>query len=336
MEVPAARHQPRGPHNGIACDALSIRTHLAMNDIDLNLLPALDALLTEGSVTGASRRLGLSTSATSRILARLRSMTGDPLLVRAGAGLVPTPRALAMRDRVRDVARDARALLGREATEIDPAALERTFVVRANEGFVALFAAPLVATVVRTAPGVRLRFASRPVKDATGLRDGSVDLEIGVLGRSGPEVRTRAIFRDRFVGAVRVGHPLLDAPLTAERYARCLHVVASRKAVVRGPVDDALAALGLQRTIVAVVAGFPDALRIARDSDVVAQVPRSLVAADMPAAAALAEGLATFELPMPLSDIVVSTMWHPRFDGDPAHRWLRETVTGVFRESPLR
>lgn len=75
-----------------------------MNDVDLNLLPALDALLTEGSVTGAARRLGLSTSAMSRTLARLRAMTGDPLLVRAGSGLEPTPRAIAMRDQVRDVA----------------------------------------------------------------------------------------------------------------------------------------------------------------------------------------------------------------------------------------
>jgi DNA-binding transcriptional LysR family regulator len=180
-----------------------------MNDVDLNLLPALDALLTEGSVTGAARRLGLSVSAMSRTLARLRSMTGDPLLARAGGGLVPTPRAIAMRDQVREVARDARALLGPDITEIDPAKLERTFVVRANEGFVALFAAPLVAAVVRAAPRVRLRFVPRLVKDALGLRDGRIDLEIGVLGKSGPEVRTRAVFRDHFVGAARVGHPLL-------------------------------------------------------------------------------------------------------------------------------
>src|ERR1700712_3915759 len=145
------------------------RTNSAMIDVDLNLLPALDALLMEGSVTGAARRLGLSASAMSRALARLRSMTGDPLLVRAGAGLVPTPRALAMRDQVREVARDARALLGPEATEIDPAALERTFVVRANEGFVALFAAPLVTAVVRAAPRVQLRFVPRADKDAVSL-----------------------------------------------------------------------------------------------------------------------------------------------------------------------
>jgi len=301
-----------------------------MNDVDLNLLPALDALLTEGSVTGAARRLGLSTSAMSRTLARLRSMTGDPLLVRAGSGLVPTPRAIAMRDQVREVARDARTLLGPEVSEVDPGTLERTFVVRANEGFVALFAAPLVAAVVGAAPGVRLRFVPRLVKDALGLREGRVDLEIGVLGDSAPEVRTRAIFRDRFVGVARIGHPLLASPVTPASYAQCWHVVASRKAVIDGPVDQALAELGLRRTIAAVVAGFPDAMRIARDTDVVAQVPRSLVRADLPSVASLAEGLEVFELPMPLPEIVISAMWHPRLDADPAHRWLRETFNAVF------
>jgi DNA-binding transcriptional LysR family regulator len=305
-----------------------------MADVDLNLLPALDALLAEASVTGAARRLGVSASAMSRTLARLRSMTGDPLLVRAGGGLVPTPRAIAMRDQVREVARDARALLGPEAAGIDPATLERTFVVRANEGFVALFAAPWVAAIAEAAPGVRLRFVPRLVKDAQSLRAGSVDLEIGVLGRSAPEVRTRAIFRDRFVGAARVGHPLLAGPVTPARYAACRHVVASRKDDVHGPVDDALAELGLRRRIVAVVAGFPDALRIARGSDAVAQVPRSLVRAGLPGAAALAEGLEVFDLPMALPEIVVSAMWHPRLDAEPAHRWLRDALMAVLREMP--
>jgi DNA-binding transcriptional LysR family regulator len=304
-----------------------------MDDLDLNLLRALDALLTEGSVTGAARRLGLSASAMSRTLARLRSVTGDPLLVRAGGGMVATPRAVTMRDQVRDVARNARTLLSPQATEVDLAALERTFVVRTNEGFVALLAPSLVGTVVRAAPRVQLRFVSRPVKDALSLREGQVDLEIGVLGNSAPEVRIRSIFRDRFVGVARAGHPLLANPVTPVTYAACQHVVASRKAVFEGPVDRALAELGLRRTIVAVVTGFPDAVRIARESDVIAQVPRSLVCAGLASAVALAEGLAVFELPVTAPEIVISAMWHPRLDADPAHRWLRETVMGVCRDA---
>ena len=117
----------------------------------------------------------------SRTLARLRAATGDPLLVRAGRGLVPTPRAVELRERVRDLAQEARAVL-RPAAELDLAALERTFTVRANEGFVETFAARLVAAVTEAAPGVRLRFAPKPDKDVRPLREGLVDLDVGVLG----------------------------------------------------------------------------------------------------------------------------------------------------------
>lgn len=304
-----------------------------MNEIDLNLLPALDALLSEGSVTGAARRLGLSVSAMSRTLARLRCMMGDPLLVRAGNRMVPTPRASAIRDQVREVARDARGLLGPQVTAINPATLERSFTLRANEGFVALFAASLLAAVGRAAPGVRLQFVPRLVKDALSLREGSVDLEIGVLGNSAPEVRTRAIFRDHFVGVAREGHPLLSGPMTAARYAQCRHVVASRQAEAFGPVDEALATQGLRRTLAAVVFGFPDALRIARETDLIAQVPRSLVCARLPGAVSMAEGLASFELPVALPAITISMMWHPRMDAEPAHRWLREILAQVVSDA---
>ncbi len=157
-----------------------------MDTIDLNLLPALDALLTEGSVTAAARRLGLSASDMSRTLARLRTATGDPLLVRAGRGLVPTPRAIALRERVHVLARDVRAVLGPQDGTLDLATLERTFTIRANEGFIALFSAPLVAAVVATAPHARLRFAPKSFKEAGPLRDGTIDLEIGVLGTLRP------------------------------------------------------------------------------------------------------------------------------------------------------
>lgn len=304
-----------------------------MNEVDLNLLPALDALLADGSVTLAARRLGLSASAMSRTLARLRTVTGDPLLVRAGNVLVPTPRAVAIRDQVHAVAREARVLLSPQVAEVDLGTLVRAFVVRANEGFIALFAAQLVSAIVLAAPHVQLRFMSRPVKEASSLREGDVDLEIGVLGRSAPEIRTRAVFRDRFVGVVREGHTLLKRPVTAATYAACQHVVASRKAVIEGPVDRALAELGLERRIVAVVPGFPDAARIARETDLVAQIPRSQICAHVPSASALAAGLVVFDLPVPVPEIVISAMWHPRFDADAAHRWLRETLLAVCQQA---
>jgi DNA-binding transcriptional LysR family regulator len=297
----------------------------AMNNLDLNLLGALDALLSEGSVTGAARRLGLSSSAVSRTLTRLRSATGDPLLVRAGRRLVPTPRAIEMRDLVQGLVRDVRAILGPQESEVDIAQIDRTFTIRAGEGFVEMFSAALVEAISSAAPRARLRFAPKPDKNAEPLREGQIDLEIGVRGPSAPEVRTRLIFRDRFVGAARTGHPLLASTITPERYAACRHVAASRRGAFTGPVDAALAELGLSRETVVVVPGFSDALRIARQSDLIALVPCSCFRSGDPGL----DGISSFQLPVQTPEIAVSAMWHPRMDADPAHRWLRATVTAI-------
>lgn len=293
-----------------------------MTEIDLNLLRALEAILSSGSVTAAARRLGLSPSAMSRTLARLRAATGDPLFVRAGRGLVPTPRALELQDRVPALLAEAASLLSPQVQDIDLATLDRVFTLRANEGFIRLFAAPLLTAVLSAAPLASLRFMPKPEKDATPLRKGEVDLEIGVLGDFAPEVRTRSLFQDRFVGAVRLGHPLLTGRITPERYAASLHVVASRRGRMQGPVDAALAKVGLQRQVVATVPGFPDAMEIARRSDLVAQVPHSI----------LPEDLLGFALPVEVPDINVSALWHPRLHADPAHRWFRDLVVATVRE----
>jgi len=305
-----------------------------MADTDLNLLTALDALLAEGSVAGAARRLGLSASAMSRTLARLRAATGDPLLVRAGRSMVPTPHAAELRERVRDLAQDARAVLRPAVASLDLAALKRSFTIRCNDGFVEVFAAQLVAAVTTAAPHVRLYFAPKPDKDVRALREGLVDLEIGVLGKSGPEVRLQTLFRDHFVCAVREGHPLLGrGKLTAERYAACGHVVASRRGHWSGPVDDALAALGLSRTVVVVVPSFRAALAVASVSDLVALVTGSFFDATQGHQAKSGPApVRSFPLPVRTEAITVSQMWHPRLDADPAHRWLRGLVLATCRE----
>ncbi len=301
-------------------------------DVDLNLLAALDVLLAEGSVTGAARRLGLSSSAMSRTLTRLRSATGDPLLVRAGRGLVPTLRAAELRDRVHELARDVQAVLRPQITHVDVATLELTFTMRVSEAFLELLSGPVAAAMTQAAPHVRLRFAPKLDKDAHPLRQGLIDLEIGVLGTSAPEIRTQVLFFDRLVGVARAGHPLLAGTgVTPERYAACNHVVASRDGHVIQPIDGALQSLGLKRKIMVVVPGYPDAMRIARQSDLVALVPRSCLGNPMATDHAAASGLESFELPLPTPEFKISAMWHPRMDADPAHRWLRDTVMSVCR-----
>jgi DNA-binding transcriptional LysR family regulator len=296
---------------------------------DLNLLVTLDVLLAEGNVTRAAARLRLSPSAMSRALARLRQVTGDPLLVRAGRELVPTPRAIELRGQVGRLVQEAEAVL-RPAAPLDPRRLERRFTLRSSEGFAETFGPRLIAALADEAPGVRLGFVQKPDKDSTPLRDGSVDLETGVVSEdTGPELRTQALFRDRFVGVVRSGHRLADgAPVTPERYAAGRHIAVSRRGRERGPIDDALTALGLQRTVATLVGGFGTALALARASDLVASVPERHTEG-------LRTGLHAFALPFETPALTVSLLWHPRLDADPAHRWLRGRVRALCADQPL-
>ncbi|ANM04286.1 LysR family transcriptional regulator protein [Rhizobium phaseoli] len=293
-----------------------------MSTPDLNLLVTLDVLLAEGSVARAAERLRLSASAMSRQLARLRETTGDPLLVRAGRGLVPTPRALELRERVGRIVEDGRAVL-RPAEALDLSRLVRTFTLRASEGFAESFGPDLIARLSGQAPGVRLRFVQKPDKDSAPLRDGSVDLETGVVDDTiGPEVRTQALFRDRFVGVVRIGHPLCREEITPARYAAGGHIAVSRRGLDKRSIDGALNALGLERQVATIVGGFSTALALARASDLIASVPERHTLA-------LRAGMHSFPLPVPTPELTISLLWHPRMDVDPGHRWLRGCVRDV-------
>jgi len=296
-----------------------------MSNPDLNLLFTLDALLAEGSVARAAKRLRLSPSAMSRALGRLRDATGDPLLVRAGRGLVPTPRALELRERARQLVQDAAAVL-RPAEKLDLKRLVRTFTLRTSEGWVENFAPDLIARISVEAPGVRLRFVPKPNKDSGPLRDGAVDLETGVVDdTTSPEVRTQALFRDRLVGVVRLGHPLCKGRITPSRFAAGRHILVSREGHETGPIDDALKPLGLQREIATIVSGFASAVALARESDLIASVPERHTAS-------LRTGMHSFALPVTAPEFTVSMLWHPRLDADAAHRWLRGHVRAVCSE----
>ncbi|WP_455884897.1 LysR family transcriptional regulator [Pseudomonas spelaei] len=288
---------------------------------DLNLLITLDVLLAEGSVAGAARRLGLSASAMSRALARLRETTGDPLLVRAGRGLVATPRAMALREQVSRLVQEAQAVL-RSTQSLDMAQVERTFTLRTSEEFVELIGPALLARIAREAPGVRLRFINKTDKDSALLRDGRVDLETGVVDPdASPEVLTQALFRDRLVGVVREGHPLSRGEISAQRFAEGQHVYVSRRGQDRGQIDDALEAHGLARRIGSIVSGFSTAIALARDTDLIACVPERYTANR--------RDLFCFTLPLSLPSFSVAMLWHPRLDADLAHRWLRGCLRKV-------
>ncbi len=293
-----------------------------MSTPDFNLLATLDVLLQEGSVAGAARRLRLSPSAMSRTLARLRETTGDPLLVRAGRGLVPTPRAQALREQVGQLVQDAQAVL-RPVEALNLGQLVRTFTLRTREGFVENFGAALLARVAVEAPGVHLRFEHKADRDSGPLREGLVDLETGVVGKSSaPELRVQALFRDRFVAVVRPNHPLAQGPLSPGAYAAGQHIAIAHGGTGKEPVDLALEPLGLQRHVATTVGSFASALALARSTDLIANVPERHTET-------LRQGLHSMALPVATPPFTISLLWHPRHDADPAHRWLRGCVREI-------
>lgn len=301
-----------------------------MQNVDLNLLVALDALLAERSVTGAARRLGLSVSAMSRTLTRLRNATGDRLLLQAGRTLVLTPYAEQLSQQVPLLAREVRTVLRPADRSLSLDTLEQCFTIRAGEGFIDLLAGALTERVRQTAPRVQLRFVPKPDWDAGPLREGTIDLEIGIVQTSVPEIRTRRLFHDRYVGVCRIGHPILtETHVSIERYAQYGRVVASRTGYARTPVDAALESQGLTQQVPIVVPAYTNAMQIVAQTNLLAVIPHSCLGNRLTPDYAGANGLQSFELPMPLPAFHISAIWHPRLDNDPAHAWLRAEVLAV-------
>jgi len=296
-----------------------------MRNIDLNLLTALDVLLQERSVTRAAGRLGLSISAMSRTLSRLRESLGDPVLVPAGRAMVLTPHAEAIAEQVRMLSAGAQAVL-RPPPPVDHRYMEREFTIRANEAFTQLYAAKLSAAVSAVAPGVRLRFVPKPDKDIEPLRTGAIDIEIGVISEEPGELRAQSLYRDRYIGIARAGHPLFEQPVTPERLCAWSHVVFARRRDKSSPADEALAVLGLSRRVRVVVPGFPAVIAVVSASDLLGLVPHSACLA-LPG-----YEITLFELPIPMPELTISQIWHPRMDADSGHRWLRALVFEAFRK----
>lgn len=236
--------------------------------------------------------------------------------------MVPTPRALELREQVSQLVEGATSVL-RPAEKLNLAQLTRIFTLRTSDGFVENFGATLLARVNQDAAQVRLRFMQKMDKDSALLRDGIVDLETGVVGSSAsPELRTRGLFRDRFMGVVRAGHSLCKGEISPERYASQGHIMISRRQGHKGPVDDALQLVGLERNAVTYVDGISTALALVKGSDLVATVPERHTQN-------LRSGMFSFPLPITSPVIMISMLWHPRMEADPAHRWLRECVLDV-------
>ncbi len=289
---------------------------------DLNLLILLDAVLSEGSVTGAARRLNLSVPAASRGLDRARRALGDPLMVRAGRGLVPTPRALAMQERIHEVVSGARLVM-RDPGDFIVSDLVRDFRIMASD--LAYPIAHLIGRIHRDAPKSTCAFF--PLLPGQALRDSDADLVIGVVRDFEPvsnfeqEVIVEPIRVEPIRGIARADHPMLAGGMTLEKYLSAYHLVNSRQGRLFGPIDHELEGLGRTRRVVASTATLWATVNILLETDLLGAVSEHV------ARTCARFGLVTFPLPFATTPSVeLCQAWHPRNTADPAHSWLRQQV----------
>lgn len=305
-------------------------TVAASPPVDLNLLRVLDALVRTSSVSGAAELLHLSVPAASRAMGRLRIAMGDPVLVRAGRGMVLTPFAAGVGARVRALLDEVDQL--RSDVVADPSTWRRSFSVRINDALSPFLAPRLTRMVAAEAPGVQLRFVGRDSKSVDRLRDGTLDLDIGVTDPGPSDVLTSVLFVDVFVAVVAASSALGQRrTLSVEDLCSVPHVSASRRGLDRGPLDTALASSGLSRRVVAVVPSYAVGALMALEDDLLCLVPSRLASHLQDRGVPIR----AHQVPVALPTATVEQRWHQRSDADPASQWLRTMVRAAVSTLPL-
>lgn len=303
--------------------------HVNLSKLDLNLLVAFDALMTERSVTRAAARVGLGQSAMSHALARLRTMFGDELLTRGPDGMRPTPRATALILPVRGALAQIAELTLRDDA-FDPATSDRTFVIGMPDSTEVLLVPALMAHLQQTAPGVKLLLRSidrlRILQD---VDDGRIELGIGLFEEGQTHHKRRLLHKESYLCIFNAALVGVEPPITIEDYVRLPHVLTSLVESAHGVVDDALAKIGRARTIALTSPRFTAVPFVVKQAPVIATM-HSKVARFF----AEALELAVSPAPVILPDVQVSMLWHSSFDRDPGHLWLRSTIRKLMEVHP--
>jgi DNA-binding transcriptional LysR family regulator len=290
--------------------------------VDLNLLVVIDALLAEGSVTAAARRLNMTQPAVSQALARARDLFGDPLLARSGRGLVMTPRAQALAPEIAALLARVAGLIG--AAGFDPARSDRLFTLAAGDLAEPFLLPGLVTRMAAAAPRARLRLTW--VRPDAGDGADAPDLMIHGLPPPGGAVDSVDLVSGRYVMLARHGHPALQGALDPTGFAALTQALVSpRGAGFTGPLDAALAALGLRRHVAVALARFADLTEVLAGTDLVAAVP-DVFAARPEVQARCGSRPLPFEAPR----FTLRLLWHRRHAADPAHAWFRGLVRAQF------
>jgi DNA-binding transcriptional LysR family regulator len=239
--------------------------------------------------------------------------------------MTPTPHALALRDETRDLVTRATALLT-PVTTLDLDTLDRSFTLRCHDALVDALAPLLIEAVAEAAPNVSIRFLAEPSADLADLARGQTDLEVGAAAPQRPEIATTTLGTDHMVAVMRADHALAEGPLTPARFASADHVTVSRRGRLTGPIDDALADLGLTRRVRAALPTTSAALELTARTTLVTTVAEQVC---RPAWTRL--GLRARALPLELPAVPVIVAWHHRYDTDVAHAWLRGEVVRALR-----
>ncbi len=290
-----------------------------LENVDLNLLPALSALLDEQQISRAAERSGLSQSAMSRALQRLRRALGDDLLVRVPGGYRLTARAERVREQLRAVVPQLNEIFTAEA--FDPAAAALSLQVSGSDYALATLGLELSRLIVAQSPQSTLRF--RPWHE--GIFDelalGAVD--VAFFGAQAPAgLRSRELFRDRFVCVVADDHPLADrTALSLPEYLQCRHLAIDITDGRQPAVDHALAARGTPRDVALIVPFHAVAPRALPGTMLVLTFPERLAGHFVDTSKTR-----ILEAPPEIETMTYRMAWHPRVDTDPAHRWLRDSV----------
>jgi DNA-binding transcriptional LysR family regulator len=301
--------------------------HNTLRRLDLNLLVTLDALLSEQNVTRAARLLNLAQPTVSLQLGRLREILDDPLLLPGPRGMSPTERARELRGPLREALVALEGALSPDVT-FEPALSNQTWRVAASDYAATALVWPSLALLRRLAPHTRLALLNKhPDSLANDLETGKLDLALHTRDDAPPKLRQRSLVHERYVLAGRRGHPALATRLSLKAFCGLEHAVMSPNgAGFVGSTDQALAAKGLERSVVLSVSNFNSLVSALAHSDLVAVVPERLVR-DEPALCVQAPPLAIpgFEMLM---------LWPERLHRDPGHMWLRNLIASTLNATP--
>lgn len=301
---------------------------LHTNDFDWNLLLAFEALLVERSVTRAAKRLGLSQSATSHALGRLRDRLGDPLFRATPQGMVPTRRALDLEGPIREAIGLVRRSFS-PAPPFEPRTAQRSFTLSGTDYMTLAIVPSLLRDLARDAPLFDLVVRSSDEGSMAALLDGAHDLYLGIEVGDVPGVRTVRLFEDEFVCVRRKVKGKRLPRLTLERYVATGHLLVSPLGMGDAPVDIALRKLGQTRRVVLRLPHFLATPLVLAESDYVMTVPSRLAqvfATMLP--------LVIEPPPVRVPGFSIEMAWHARREDDPAHRFLRQAI--VKATSPRR